>query len=556
MGIYLNPGKESFEEAIRSEIFVDKTPMIRYLNTVIKTRQKYVSVSRPRRFGKTTAADMICAYYEREADGRAMFERTRLAREEAAEVQGAAPWDQYLGKFDVIRFVMTDFIKRDLTVQESLKKLTGRILRDLGRAYPDVKYDPDDFTYSLEEFYYESRTLMVIIIDEWDAIFRIRKDDREGQTEYLNFLRDWLKDKQYIALAYMTGILPIKKYGEHSALNMFDEYSMIAPMQLARFTGFTEEEVSDLCRQYGRDFDRMKDWYDGYLVSDAIPSDPEYQKQKATGQAPKAHRYSIYSPLSVVNALRFGQIRNYWNSTETYEALAEYIRMNFDGLKSTIALLMDGGRSEVDLSTYQNDMTTFHSRDDILALLIHLGYLGYDDATGEVFIPNKEILDVFKASTKSQEWKGVFQSFETSKELLKATWVMDAERVADLLEQAHDQASNKTYNSEAALSYSIQLAYYAAENYYTKILELDSGKGYADIVYLPSPKYPGKPALLIELKYEKNAATALDQIKRQRYPESLEHYKGNILLVAINYNREVPNDKPKFKHHSCVIERA
>lgn len=226
---------------------------------------------------------------------------------------------------------------------------------------------------------------------------------------------------------------------------------------------------------------------------------------------------------------------------------------------------MDGGRAKVDLSTYQNDMTTFTGKDDILALLIHLGYLGFvpsspDDREkgdyGEVFIPNKEVLEVFRSSTKGDEWGPTFNSFEKSQELLKATWNCNANKVAELLEWFHNQTSNKTYNDESALSYSIQLAYYAAQKYYTDILELDTGKGYADIVYLPAPKYSDKPALLIELKYDKSTKTALDQIKRQNYPQRLEHYKGNILLVSINYDSNIRNTSEDFKHHTCNIERA
>lgn len=548
MGIYLNPGNQNFQMALNSEIFVDKTEMILFLNSVINTQQRFVSVSRPRRFGKTMAADMLCAYYDREADSRKLFENRKLCRNSS--------WDEHLGKYDVIRIVMTDFIREDKTVPEGLEKLKRRILGDLARKYNSVEYDQDDFLFSLSEFYYESGIQQIIIIDEWDVVFRARKEDRDGQTYYLNFLRDWLKDKPFIALAYMTGILPIKKYGRHSALNMFDEYSMMAPMQLAPYTGFTEEEVRWICGEHGRDFRKFKDWYDGYEVSDIVPSDPGYQVLRETGACPEAKRYSLYSPLSVVKAARTGYIMNYWNKTETYEALAEYIRMDYDGLKDAVALLMDGGRLRIDTSTYQNDMTTFDGRDDILSLLVHLGYLGFDYEHSEVFIPNREILDEFKASTKTSEWANCFKSFEISKELLKATWAENANQVAALMEKVHNRAGNRTYNSEAALSYAVQYAYYAAQNYYTTILEMDTGKGYADIVYLPSPKYPDKPALLIELKYNKTADTAMDQIKRQQYPERIEHYKGNILLVAMNYEKDTPAGDPDFKHHQCVIERA
>ena len=270
----------------------------------------------------------------------------------------------------------------------------------------------------------------------------------------------------------------------------------------------------------------------------------------------KAVRYSLYSPLSVVEAMTTGVIKDYWNKTETYEALADYIRRDYDGLKDAVALLMDGGKLVIDTSTYQNDMTTFNGRDDILSLLIHLGYLGFDDETSEVFIPNREILDEFKTSTKSKEWTDTFESFRLSQELLKATWNRDAERIAEIIEKMHDKADNKTYNDESALSYAIRMAYYSAQKYYTILPETDTGKGYADLILIPSPKYPDKPALVIELKYNKDAEGAIAQIKRRDYPERLEHYKGNILLVGINYDKEIPNNDPEFKQHTCVLEDA
>ena len=219
-------------------------------------------------------------------------------------------------------------------------------------------------------------------------------------------------------------------------------------------------------------------------------------------------------------------------------------------------MLMDGGRVKVDTSTYQNDMTTFSGKDDILSLLIHLGYLGYDDEKKEVFIPNREILDEFRTSTKTSEWAETFRAFEESKGLLLATWAKDADRIVELLEVAHDRTSNKTYNGEAALSYAVQYAYYAAQKYYTEVVELDSGKGYADVVYIPAPGYPDKPVLLIELKYGKSAEGALQQIKERNYPDRLEHYKGNILLIGINYDPEERNDSGVFKRHTCIIEEA
>ena len=556
MGIYLNPDKDSFEEAVNSDIFIDKTEMIRYLNSVIRTKQKYISVSRPRRFGKTMAADMICAYYSREADSRELFSKRKIAETSPVRTgENEIAWDGFLEKFDVIRLVMTDFMDDSDSVQGILDYMTEEVVEELREAFPDVNFGSRiTLRNVLNKIYGKTGHQFVIVIDEWDAIFRTWKEDNNGQKKYLDFLRNLLKDRPYIALAYMTGILPIKKYGRHSALNMFDEYSMMNPMQLAPYTGFITEEALELTRQYGRDFASIKDWYNGYNVSDIVPPDPDHCSQKETGKAPEAKRYDLYCPLSVVNAVRTGKIQNYWNKTETYEALAEYIRMDYDGLKESVALLMNGGKLHVDTSGYQNDMTTFTCRDDVLSLLVHLGYLGYDDETSEVFIPNKEILDEFRTSTRSSEWIDTFESFRISQDLLKATWNKDAEKVAELIEKAHNKADNKTYNDEAALSYAIRLAYYAAQKYYTILPEADTGKGYADLILLPTPEYADKPALVIELKYNKDADGAVKQIKGKDYPDRLEHYKGNILLVGINYEKDIPNTDPNYKHHSCIIE--
>ncbi len=552
MGMYLNPGKKRFEMSVSSEIFIDKTEMIRYINSLINTNQRYVCVSRPRRFGKTMAADMLCAYYGREADSRELFEKRKIAENRPSQITDQTDaWDAYLGKFDVIRLVMTDFINSRRSVTEAISTLRLRLLEDLSEAYPDTRYDEADFQYSFEKFYRQSQTQFVIIIDEWDAVFREYPEDKEGQKKYLDFLRDWLKDKEYVALAYMTGILPIKKYGKHSALNMFDEYSMLQPMQMASYTGFTENEVRDLCDTFEMSYPEISEWYDGYCISDWVPVG---KRKMYRGGNYEEHRLRIYSPLSVVKAMRNGEICNYWNETETFEALKQYVDWNFDGLKEEVAILMDGGRVSVDVTGYQNDMTTFHSKDDILTMFVHLGYLGYDSDTKKVFIPNQEVLQVFKTSTKTREWTATFRALANSRKLLEATWACDEETVAELLEAAHDRTGNKSYHSEAGLSYAVQLAYYAAQDDYTLIPELDTGKGYADLVYIP--KKPNLPALLVELKYEKDANTAIEQIHRQKYPERLEHYRGKLILVGINYDRNLPNDKPGFKHHSCRIERG
>ena len=542
MGKYLNPSSMKFKQVLNSEIYVDKTEMIAYVNKIVNTEQRFMCVSRPRRFGKTIAANMLAVYYGK-GESRQLFEDLKIA--------GVDNWDKYMNRFDVVKVVMTDFIKEGTDILKGIEKMTARILDELSEEYPDVKYDSDDLPYSMDKFYRKSSKQFVIIIDEWDVAFRACKEDKDGQKRYLDFLRDWLKDQEYVALAYMTGILPIKKYGQHSALNMFDEYSIITPMQLAPYAGLTEGEVKNLCEKYNMQYEDIASWYNGYVVSTEIPIEMREKYRMGTYEDKDI---SIYSPLSVVKAVSTGIIQNYWNKTETYEALADYIRMNYDGLKDSVALLMDGARIKVNIAKYQNDMTSFHGSNDVLVMLIHLGYLGYDADTGEVFIPNNEILDEFKNSTESEEWIDTFASFKKSQELLTATWEADEEKVARILEWFHDLAENKTYNSEAALSYAIQMAYYAGQKYYTTIQELDSGKGYADLVYLPSPKNPDRPALLIELKYNRTVGAADDQIRRKEYLQKLEHYKGNMLIISIHYNKDVKSEE--YKHHTCRIERG
>ena len=558
MGIYLNPGSDRYEEALRTEIYVDKTNMLSFLNSVVNTKRKYVAVSRPRRFGKTTTAEMISAYYDCSIDARALFEDKKICtgpkQHATGQVRKEIPWDIYLNKFYVIHINMVDLATETGSIQGMLSDLEKVVKRELREEWPDAGWDsPGGIRLLMDEIYNREKARFVIVIDEWDCIFREYREDADGQRLYLDFLRDWLKDKSYIALAYITGILPIKKYGQHSALNMFGEYSMLQPQQLAEYAGFTEPEVREICETYELDFEQIRDWYDGYRLRGAIPVS---ERKAARSGEYAGNLFSIYSPVSVVNSALNGILCNYWNETETAEALKEYIRRNYDGLKEDVAVLMQGRRIPCDVTTYQNDMTTFHSKDDIFTLLIHLGYLGYDSVTKEIFIPNREVEDVFRQTTKGEEWDYLFQTLERSQKLLEATWNGNEREVARLVEDAHMRAGNLTYNSEAALSYAVRLAYFNAEQYYTLIPEMQAGKGYADLVYIPSPKYPDKPAILVELKWNKDAETAMTQILDRRYPDSLEKYRGNMILVAIDYDKEVTSGSKEYKHHSCRIERA
>ena len=524
MGSYLNPGNKGFWESLNSEIYIDKTGLIEKTNAVLNTRQKFLCVSRPRRFGKSMAADMLAAYYERGEDSSPLFDSLKISK--------ADSYLEHLNQYDVIKVNMQEFLSMTHGMQEMLSLLQRRIIGELKNVYSDMRLD-DYLIFAMQDIYAITRRPFVILIDEWDCLFREYQHDQDAQKQYLDFLRAWLKDKDYVAMAYMTGILPIKKYGSHSALNMFTEYSMTDPGELAEYFGFTEQEVCALCKRYSMSFDEAKTWYDGYKLIVHRQSEVEY--------------FSMYSPKSVVEAMMRHKFGTYWNQTETYEALKVYIQMDMDGLKDAVVRMLAGESVEVNVGTFSNDMTTFATRDDVLTLLVHLGYLTYDSTKETVSIPNKEVSQEYVNAISTMNWYGVADSVKASRELLEALWAMDGDAVAAGVEKAHEEISILQYNDENSLSCTINLAFYFAREYYTLVRELPAGKGFADVCMIPRKRYYDKPAIVIELKWDKSASGALDQIKERRYGNALKDYQGNLLLVGINYNKTT-------KKHECVIE--
>ena len=516
MGIYFNPSNQNFYEAANKEIYVDKSLLIEHIEYLRTKVNKYICVSRPRRFGKTTDADMLVAYYSMGCDSHKIFDSLKISQTDI--------YLEHLNKHYVIHINMQDFLSKTHDIQKMILLLAKLLFRELWKAYPDVDYiDPSDLVQILEDVYVETNTRLIFIIDEWDCICREYMQDKEAQKQYLDFLRNLLKDQPYVELVYMTGILPIKKYGTHSALNMFEEVSMVDPELLPEFMGFTKDEVKALCIQYDVNYETMKEWYDGYHITNDI---------------------SIFSPRSVVSSIIRKQFGNYWTSTETFEALRVYIDMNFDGLKDDVIALLAGEHISVTTSSFQNDMTTFETKDDVLTLLIHLGYLGYNASDHTCYIPNKEVTDSFINSIRSSDWKETTKALLNSRALLEATWRKDEEAVARYIEEAHLDTSILTYNNENALSYTLAIAYIYARNHYTMVREMPTGKGVADIVLIP---YRDKPAMIIELKWNREAKTAIDQIKEKQYPKGLEKYQDGLLLVGISYDKQT-------KKHTCVIE--
>ena len=514
MGIYLNPGNYGFKEAVNSEIYVDKSLLIEYTNRIINTNMKNICVSRPRRFGKSTDARMIAAYYDQSCDSSKLFKELKIAKSEG--------YQKHLNKYNVILLNMQDFLSLTKSIEDLIVFMNNEIIAELQIEYE--KYAKGNIlSIILGKIFAYTKESFIFIIDEWDCIFREYKEDKEAQEKYLDYLRLLFKEQPYVELVYMTGILPIKKYGTHSALNMFKEISILNPTPLEEFMGFTEKEVQDLCLKYDMDYEKMKDWYDGYRMTDDL---------------------SVYNHRSVVYALMDRKYENYWSATETYEALRVYIDMNYDGLKDDVVKLLAGEHVAVQTTSFQNDMTTFETKDDVLTLLIHLGYLGYNSSDQTCYIPNKEVIDSFVNSIRSSNWNETTKALLNSRALLEATWNREEELVAKYIEEAHLDTAILTYNNENALAYTISIAYIYARNHYTIIREMPSGKGYADMVFMPKDD---KPAMIVELKWDQEVETAIDQIKEKKYYYGLEKYLDDLILVGISYDK-------KSKKHICKIE--
>ena len=518
MGIYVNPNNADFQQCLQQDIYVDKSMIIECINKYINTEDRFINISMPLRFGKSMTANMLTAYYSRGCDSRKMFTDLKIAK--------SADFEKHLNKYNVIHINMVNFLSKSKDMNELIDFISEDITEEILTEFSDVKFPKrQTLMRLLQSVFVQTKIPFVFIIDEWDCIFRIHKNDSDAQTKYLDFLRNLLKDQSYVALAYMTGILPIKKYGEHSALNMFTEVSMTNPREYAEYTGFTEDEVKELCQKYDMPFDETKRWYDGYDL-----------KGIAT-----------YNPRSVVMSMTGHDFDSYWTSTETYEALKVYIDMNFDGLKDKVTRLVAGEKIPINPTKFQNDMTTLRSADDIFTLLVHLGYLTFDFYTKCVWIPNSEVAQEFINSIEDGGWEEVMKAINASDKLLQATINGDEQTVAELIDKAHSEnTSILKYNDENSLSCVISIAYYSAKRTYTVERELPAGKGYADLVFKPR-RNNSNPAMIVELKYNKSAESAIQQIKDKNYPDCLKDYSGEVLLVGISYDDN--------KRHCCRIEK-
>ena len=522
MGIFINIGNAGFRSARNGE-YIDKSELIAVVNSTLNSERRFSCVTRCRRFGKSMAAKMLYAYYDKSCDSRTLFEDLKIANDPSFE--------KHLNKYPAIYLDLSDFVTR-FKDERIVGQMDARLKEDINEAYPDVPLkEDDDLMDYLVRIVAAKRQQFIFIVDEWDAICREFSPGTPAMDSYLNWLRRMFKGgqtMQVFAAVYMTGILPVKKYNMQSSMNNFLEYSMVEPGDMAQFFGFTKDEVQRLVSKQGLDFDEMEKWYDGYQIGD----EP-----------------SIFNPNSVIQAVYRRRCRSYWASTGAYDAVAHYIQMNYEGLKDDIIRMLAGGRCKVDPTKFQNDMSVICSKDDVLTVLIHLGYLSYDWRKDECYIPNREVAGELVNAVEASNWRPVVDALKASEQLLQATIEGDEQAVAKGVEAAHDDnTSILSYNDENSLSCVLSIAFYYAKNDYIIHRELASGKGFADLVLIPR-KNVDSPAIVLELKVDKNADAAIDQIRRKEYSAKVLPYTDRLLLVGINYDRET-------KQHSCKIERA
>ena len=522
MGTYINIGNAGFQRARNSE-YVDKSRLISVVNRSLFTEHCFSCVSRCRRFGKSMAAKMLYAYYDHSCDSRSLFADLQISSDPTFE--------QHLNKYAAIYLDMTDFVSQYKT-DDIVDKIDAAVLEDVSKAYPDIAIEERDrlMDYLLRVSIAKGEQF-VFIIDEWDAICREFAPGTKAMDSYMGWLRRMFKSQdamRVFAGVYMTGILPIKKYKTESALNNFIEYSMVSPRNMAGYFGFTKDEVRTLAEKYGMDFDELVKWYDGYQIG------PEL---------------SIFNPNSVMQALESMWCESYWGKTGSYDAVAHYIQMNYEGLKDDIIQMLAGGRCKVNPTRFQNDMSVVESKDDVLTVLIHLGYLSYDRNKMECYIPNREVAGEMVNAVEVNNWTNVVKALQASEQLLQSTLDGDEEAVARGVDAAHDEyTSILSYNNENSLACVLSIAYYYAKNDYVMQRELPTGKGFADIVLIPR-KNVESPSIVLELKYDKDADSAISQIHRKQYPSRIAQYSDNLLLVGINYDK-------KLKTHQCKIENT
>lgn len=529
MGKFLNNESESneFLYAVKGDYYVDKTDMIEKFNEILdKFQHRFISVTRPRRFGKSINATMLASYYSKAIDTKDVFDKFKISK--------TASYEKHLSMHNVVYISFNANDDEFDSYDEYISYFKEQLRKDLKEYYPDLKeekYVPDMF----EEVYRKAKEGFIFIIDEWDYVFNVARYSAEDGRNFLKFLTSLLKDKPYVDLAYMTGILPIAKYSSGSSLNNFKEYDAINDGVYEKYFGFSDEEVEILWNKKYTDSEKaeevnkisieeLQEWYNGYYASDGK---------------------RIYNPRSVVFALQDGVCKSFWAKSGRKNELKDYISTNVAGVKEDIIAMMAGEALEIKLDGFDATSKELDvTKNLILSALTILGYLSYHNM--QLRIPNKEIMSEFDSMMTNPDIGGLHEIIMQSREMLQATIDKDIKKMEEIIEDAHNTyMSYFEYSTENSLSCIIALVYLYARTTYNIKREDVSAKGRADFAFYPL--YPNKPAFIIELKKDATAEYAIKQIRDREYFSQFKNYTGKKLLIGIAYDS-------KSKKHEVKIE--
>ncbi|MDD7210729.1 MAG: AAA family ATPase [Lachnospiraceae bacterium] len=535
MGIYVNSKNAYalYKKETAKPYFVDKTVLLKELFPLVEEGSHYLCITRPRRFGKTVMANMVASFFSKGHRANDVFQNLQIYQDK--------DYEKYLNKYTVIHIMFNDLPRNCNSYKQYIDRIEETLIKDLKKEYPDMPIDDQNAVWdTLLEIYAEKQDInIVFVFDEWDFIFHQKFVTEDDKLSYLQFLRNLLKDRPYIALVYMTGILPIAKYSSGSELNMFAEFTMTTEQRFSEYFGFTDEEVDGLYLRYIENCastkmvtrDDLREWYDGYHTR-------------------KGER--LYNPRSIVLSLSNNNTGNYWTSSGPYDEIFYYIENNIADVREDLALMVSGIPVPAKIQEYAATSMNLQTRDEIFSAMVVYGFLTYEN--GKVMIPNKELMDKFADMLKKEASLGyVYRLAKESDRMLRATLAGDTETMAEILELAHDtEIPLLSYNDETELTAVVNLVYLSARDNYRVEREDKSGVGYVDFIFYPVNR--DADGIILELKVDHSPDEAIRQIKDKKYILRFtgklgEERKcaGRILAVGISYNK-------KQKKHACKVE--
>ena len=537
MGTYLNSitPYTLYKSESLSPYFVDKTLMLRELFPYVSAGNRHICITRPRRFGKTIMANMISSFFQKASDSSDVFDSLAISQVD--------DYRRYKNQYNVIRIDFSKMPRNCDSYTQYIERIEALLIEDVKEAFPQVKINEADAVGDiLESVFVQCGEKFIFVLDEWDFIFHRDFINEIDKEKYVAFLSNLLKDRPYVVLSYMTGILPIAKYSSGSELNMFAEFTMVNSPMFGEYFGFTDDEVDDLYRRYIVECDRqhkeksvtrkgLRDWYNGYYTKSGD---------------------RVYNPRSVVFALQFNNLANYWTSSGPYDEIYYYIRNNISDVRDDLALMISGESVTAKIQEYAATSMNLSTRDEIYSAMVVYGFLSY--LNGKVCIPNRELMEKFDELLVKNESLGyVYRLAKESEKMLKATLAGDTLTMERILEFAHNtEVPLLSYNHETELSAIVNLVYLAARDSYRVEREDKAGTGYVDFIFYPYDTTAD--CIILELKVDHTPDEAIAQIIDKKYALKFmpklagqKIYTGRILAVGIGYWKE-------SKKHSCKVE--